>query len=291
MFIDIHAHAFRRPFQQIDGLQPFPTPAQLIEYYDRMNVQQAVLLPLIGPEFYLPQSNEDILEMAGLHPGRFIPFMNIHPRAIRNSSDAPLSEVMLKYKELGARGLGEVTCNLPILDPLVVNLFKQAEIAKLPVTIHLSHRIGNSYGLYDQPGLPGLTEILLRFPELKIMGHSVAFWAELSELRIPFDRARAVNTPVKEGVLPKMMRLCPNLYGDLSANSGCNALMRDSEYAVRFLTEFQDRLLFGLDICAPPTDKTTNVGKFLIQLREDGKIDDRIFYKIARDNAVKLLGL
>ena len=36
-----------------------------------------------------------------------------------------------------------------------------------------------------------------------------------------------------------------------SARSGNNALARDLDHAGRFLTEFQDRVLFGVDICAP----------------------------------------
>jgi hypothetical protein len=33
MIIDIHAHAYRKPFLQIDGLEPFPTPEQLIDFF------------------------------------------------------------------------------------------------------------------------------------------------------------------------------------------------------------------------------------------------------------------
>ncbi len=263
---------------------------QLLEYYDRHNIEKGVLLPLSGPEVFMPQSNEDVLYICERYPGRFIPFVNIHPQAMTNSPDAPLSEVMLKYREAGARGLGEVCCNFPILDPFVVNFFRHAEIAGMPVTIHMSHRNGGGYGLYDEAGLPGLTEILRRFPKLKILGHSSAFWSELSELQFPFERAMNVSSPVREGVVPKIMRLCPNLYGDLSAGSGCNALMRDEEYAVGFLNEFQDRLLFGLDICAVPSDKTVNVSVFLERLRDQGKISETVFHKVTYLNAVKLLG-
>ena len=38
-----------------------------------------------------------------------------------------------------------------------------------------------------------------------------------------------------EGRLPMLMRKYPNLLGDLSAGSGCNALMRDREYAAQLL--------------------------------------------------------
>jgi len=85
------------------------------------------------------------------------------------------------------------------------------------------------------------------------------------------------------------MRRYPNLYGALSAYSGYNALARDPDYAVQFLEEFQDRLLFGTDICIP--DTPTPLVDFLLDLRKSGKISEEVFWKIARRNAVKLLGL
>jgi predicted TIM-barrel fold metal-dependent hydrolase len=44
-----------------------------------------------------------------------------------------------------------------------------------------------------------------------------------------------------------MLRKYPNLYCDISAGSGCNALSRDPEFAIKFLTEFQDRVLYARD--------------------------------------------
>ena len=43
------------------------------------------------------------------------------------------------------------------------------------------------------------------------------------------------------------MRKYPNLYCDISAGSGNLALSRDPEYAVEFLTEFQDRICYARD--------------------------------------------
>ena len=37
------------------------------------------------------------------------------------------------------------------------------------------------------------------------------------------------------------------MYGDLSAGSGLNALLRDEEHARKFLTRHQDKLLYGSD--------------------------------------------
>jgi predicted TIM-barrel fold metal-dependent hydrolase len=77
--------------------------------------------------------------------------------------------------------------------------------------------------------------------------------------------------------------------GDLSAGSGYNALARDEEYAVQFLNEFQDRLFFGTDICAP--DTPTPLVDFLLRLRDEKKISETVFEKVARGNAKRLFGL
>ena len=292
MIIDIHAHAVRKPFLQIDGLAPFPTPEQLLKFYDHAGIGKAVLMPLIGPEFYLPQSNEDILEMAARHPDRFIPFCNIHPRAINNTPSAPLGDVMKKYKDMGCKGLGEITCNLPLRNPYIRNLFKHAANAGLPATIHIAPQIDGNYGLYDDPGLPQLAETLDEFPDLKIFGHSQAFWAEIGALDKPEDRGGYPNYPVKaEGAVPGLMRKFPNLYGDISAGSGCNALTRDPVYAVKFLNEFQDRLMFGLDICSPPKLELPRLLLFLTELKDSGKISAVVFNKVMSANAVQILGL
>jgi hypothetical protein len=39
----------------------------------------------------------------------------------------------------------------------------------------------------------------------------------------------------------------PNVYGDLSANSGRNALARDPEFAAEFLRRHRAKLMFGSD--------------------------------------------
>ena len=290
MFIDIHGHAYRHPTYPWYG-KLWVTPEKLVDFYDRHQIERGVLMPMIGPEFYLPQSNEDILEAAEKYPGRFIPFCNVHPKALANDPQAPLEDVMLHYKKLGCKGVGEATYNLAFFDPYMQNFFRAVEKTGLPVTFHLAHRIGGSYGIYDEPGLPGLAETLMRFPNLRMLGHSQTFWAEISELELVSDRMGYPKGKVREGAVPKLLRRFKNLYGDLSAGSGANALMRDPDYAVSFLNEFQDRLCFGMDVCLEPTDANAKLAYFLIRLRDDGKISETVFRKVARENAIRILGL
>jgi len=290
-FIDIHVHVCITPGPKIAGKQPLATPEQLLARYDKIGVERAVLLPCVNPECQSDhQSNHEILAIAARYPRRFVPFCNVDPRVIGNSPESDLGQVLRYYRRRGCKGIGEICANLPFSDPLVQNLFKHAELTGLPVTFHVAPHLGGIYGLQDDSGLPQLERSLQRFAKLKFLGHSQAFWAEMGPLETPADRYGYPRYRLKgEGVLPRLFRRYPNLLGDLSAGSGHNALARDPEYAVRFLTEFQDRLFFGTDICAPATP--TPLVDFLLKLRAGGKISEKVFQKVAYQNAWKLLGV
>ena len=268
MFIDIHAHAYRKP---VPFVVQFCDPEQLIGRYDEAGIEKGVLLPIVSPEIYFPQANEDILDMAEQYPDRFIPFCNIDPRVLTNSADAPLDRVLRYYKDKGCKGLGEVMPNVPMMDPMVQNLFKHAEAVGLPVIFDGSCVVGNDFGLYDDPGLPQLEHTLQKFPDLVIFGHGPVFWSEIGRLETPGERAsvfgpnggqvacRRPSGPIKEeGVVPKLLRRYPNLMGDLSDGNPWNALARDPEYGPKFIEEFQDRLFFGKRIIEEAVDSLSH---------------------------------
>lgn len=298
MFIDIHGHAFRKH----PPVYGFSTAEQVIERYDEAGIERGVLLPVVSPEIYLPQANEDILEMVEQHPDRFIPFCNIDPRALTNSADAPLDRLLRHYRDEGCKGIGEVMPNMPMMHPMVQNLFKHAQDVGLPVIFDGSNQTVGDFGLYDDPGLPQLEHTLQRFPKLIILGHGGTFWTEIGRLDTPAQRKttfrpggqqvglRPPTGPIKEeGAMPKLLRRYPNLYGDLSDPYPWNALARDPDYGPKFLTEFQDRLLFGTDICGP--QMPFPMVDLLLEWRGAKKISEEVFRKVARENAVKLLGL
>ena len=145
-------------------------------------------------------------------------------------------------------------------------------------------------GLVDDLGLPRLEKMLKKHPDLIILGHSQPFWAEMSELT-EADRNGYPTGKVKEGRLPKLLREYGNLHCDLSAGSGANALMRDREYAARFIEEFADRLYYGCDICAASNTHPFPFNDFLDDMRATGEISEENYRKIVRENAVRLLEL
>ena len=296
-FIDIHAHAYKTTPPGFG----FCTPKQLVEEYDRLRIDMGVILPIVSPEIYLPQSVDEIIEMSHKYPERFIPYCNIDPRAMTNSPYAPLDTVMRHYKALGCKGIGEVMPALPLMDPMVQNLFACAEKEDLPIVYDGSARPYSGFGLYDEPGLVQLEYTLQQYPTLKVFGHGPVFWSEIGKLDTIAQRAvymdpkgnQYVNLPKgpieEEGAVPKLLRKYSNLFGDLSDCTAYNAIVRDEHYGPRFLTEFQDRLYFGTDMCFP--GMTIELDKLLISWKETGKISQTVFRKIAHENAAKLLGL
>ena len=298
MFIDIHAHCYRVKAPWM----PFCTPEELIAEFDKYGIEKGVVQPIVSPEIYMPQANEDILEMCAKYPDRLIPFCNIDPRAMTNSSRAPLWEIIRAYKQLGCKGIGEVMPNMPLMDPLIQNLFCCAEQEGMSITYDGSTQIGGDFGLYDDPGLPQLEYTLQTFPDLIIFGHGPVFWSEIAKLETPAERGVHFsfkgqqicnwlpNTKIKEeGVLPKLFRRYPNLYGDLSDFTAYNAFARDEEYGPKFMEEFQDRLFFGTDMCFPGMEVA--LPGLMIRWCDEGRISETVFRKIARENAVRFLGL
>jgi predicted TIM-barrel fold metal-dependent hydrolase len=49
------------------------------------------------------------------------------------------------------------------------------------------------------------------------------------------------------GITDRLLRDYSNMYGDLSAGSGLNALRRDEDHAREFLIRHQHKLLYGSD--------------------------------------------
>ena len=294
-FFDVHGHCAAAHGFAPGGVAYECTPDELLRLYDRHGIARGVLMPELNPEAsFRSQSNEEVLAIAAAHPDRFVPFCNVDPRMAGLGREAPFEEVLRHYRDLGCRGLGEVCARLPFRDDRVQALLAAAEKVGFPVTFHLAAADRDGfYGLVDEPGLPQLEESLRRFPKLRFFGHSQPFWFELAAYPAGADRNAYPEGPVgEEGALVRLLRTYPNLYGDLSAQSGARALTRDRAYAAAFLEEFQDRLMFGLDMCCPRAPSSTDpaLPPFLRSLRDAGDISETVFGKVARGNALRELG-
>ncbi len=294
--IDIHVHSLPKRFTppMTKGAVSYAEPHELREMYDKFNIEKGLLLPSGS---YAACTHDVISMREAYNLVKDYPetlgwwFCNVNPLWGNNTPDCDLSHFLLFYKEMGAKGIGEVTENRPFDDPYMMNLMKHCEACEMPLTFHLGDK-GNDYGIIDSIGLPGLEFALKTFPKLKFIGHSQKFWAEIGSDVNEQNRKGYPKGKVGEGGrVPELMRKYPNLYCDLSAGSGSNAIMRDPEFGYKFLEEFSDRIFFGTDICSPLniTHPMLKLSGYLDEAVQNGCISYDTYAKVSRENALELL--
>ena len=288
MIIDIHTHIGRGAIKD----EPAVDEKELLKRMDELGIEKAVLLPRgISPECsFFHFTTEDVLEVYKRHPSRFIPFCNLDPRNGGNSPKTDFSWVLEEYKKKGCKGVGEITANLYIDDPMYKNFFYQCGKAGLPVIFHLAVKIGGLYGAVDDIGLPQLEKVLKELPDTIFLGHAMSFWSEITSEVYEETRGGYPKGSVKSpGRVPELLAKYPNLYGDLSAGSGYNAISRDPDYGYKFLEKFQDKLFFGTDICNVNQD--VPIVPYFRKILDEGKISRTAYDKITWKNAKKILKL
>ncbi|OQA88833.1 MAG: Amidohydrolase [Lentisphaerae bacterium ADurb.Bin242] len=153
----------------------------------------------------------------------------------------------------GAQVCGEFKCRMMYDDPDVILLFRLAGELGMPVTFHLQYdfRKTSSDPWTEWWGgtIDSLERLLQACPDTRFLGHAPGFWIHISgddlykTIQYPPD-----NAPVLPGGRTvELLEKYPNLYCDISAGSGCRALKRDPDFARKFLTEYQDRVLYARD--------------------------------------------
>ena len=130
----------------------------------------------------------------------------------------------------------------------------------------------------------------MEFPDTIFIGHAMAFWSEITSEVDEKTRGGYPKEEVKSpGRVHELLKKYSNLYGDLSAGSGYNAISREPEFGYKFLEEFQDKLLFGTDICHVNQD--VPIVPYFKKSLAEGKISQIAYDKITEKNAEKVLKL
>jgi hypothetical protein len=127
-------------------------------------------------------------------------------------------------------------------------------------------------------GIDNLERALQACPETLFIGHAPGFWRYISGDAESDPEAYPPGPITPNGRLHRLFEQCPNLYADLSAGSGLNALKRDLQHAREFLIRFADRLLFGRD------DRGQALQQFLPTLDLPQDVAEKIYSK----NALRL---
>ena len=283
--IDLHLHL--TPFQLPRlGKMNLTSAKNMIPHLEELGIEKGVLMSSAegGLPFGTNKANKSICDK---FPERYVWMCAVDPKG-----KEPVYDRLARFKSQGAVGVGELTTNRRLDDPFLQELFAAAEKLELPVTIHMSPEVGYSYGVVDEPGLPLLEEVLRKYPKLKLLGHSQTFWIEMSA-DAPKDKegrnSWGEGHVVPGGRVPELFEKYPNLYGDLSANSGSRAIMRDEAFGLAFLEKYADRLFFATDMVSK--DMVFPLGAWLDEMLAAGKLREETYEKIVRGNARRIFGL
>lgn len=188
----------------------------------------------------------------------------------------------------GVKVYGELKVRMMLDDWDAIRMYRFCGKKGLPVIVHIDYEFDRGV-TYPRPnywyggGIDAFERAIAKCPETNFLGHAPGFWSHISGDDL-YDKNSYPKSKVQPGgKLIEMLRKYPNLYCDLSAGSGCNALRRDPDFAVEFLTEFQDRVLYGRDYF------DNEHQKFLSSIAD--KLPAGVLDKIYSGNALKLVPL
>lgn len=276
-YVDIHTH-----IGEGWGLRPGLTADMLLAWMDQHDIAQAVVLPLVSPESWdHPITSGFVLRETEAHRDRLIPFCCIDPRQTNLGEFKNIVGLLQRYKDAGVRGFGEYKPGVAMDDPRSMDLFRACAEVGLPILFHLDRQRN-----VDDPGLPKLSAVLDAIPDGTFIGHATGFWSSISGDATERGLAGYPEGKVTPGgALDVLFDRHPNIYGDLSAGSGANALMRDLEFGREFVIRRADRLLFGTDYLGPGQQVPQ------LSLFDAMELPEDVQAKVYRDNARTLLGL
>ena len=255
------------------------TDDQMIAHQDRMGIFRTVLLPA-GARYGLAAGagrNEICLALVKKYPRKFVFFANEGP-----SPDNTRAEIE-KYLKLGAIGIGEQKFPVDADSPHVHLIAQIARDYKVPVLLHFEH---NTYNI----GFQRFYRILEKYPSVNFIGHAQTWWGNIDKelaQEVLYPRTRVSPG----GITDRYLQDYPNMYGDMSAGSGLNALLRDEEHARGFLERHQNKLIYGSDCSDPAGEGDRCSGSKQIETIRRLSPHASVTRKILWENGTRVLAL
>lgn len=178
--------------------------------------------------------NEACYEFAQRHRGTYVFAANEVPDLEDTTHEIET------YLKRGGVLIGEQKFGVECDSPAMQRIYALAQEHDVPVLMHWQ------FGMYNH-GFERFHRVLDKYPKVRFIGHAQTWWANV-------DRKHADQTvlypkgPLTAGGLTdRYLADYENMYGDLSAGSGLNALTRDPDFARDFVGRHQNKLLFGSD--------------------------------------------
>ena len=236
--IDIHQHTTYRE----------RTVEQLLAHQRAMGVTQTILLPSGSPVKRASTGdgihnglggvgaggNESALAMSRQFPGEFYFGVN----EVTDLPDARLE--IAKYIDLGAIIIGEQKFGVECDSLESQQLYAMATEFKVPILLHFQH------GTYNN-GFERFHRMLEKYPQTTFIGHAQTWWANIDKNHTDQKNLYPKGPVTAGGLTDKYLSDYPNMFADMSAGSGLNALQRDEDHTRGFLERHQNKILYGSD--------------------------------------------
>jgi uncharacterized protein len=199
-----------------------------------------------------PDEDKAQEEMAK-RPGIFVRSVSTDP------AQAGAGEVLRKAIQDGAVSVGEMKFHVGLDSPEMRRVYEICAEMQVPVMLHIQNFPHFPGEIPYNTGYPQFDKVLRAYPKTNFIGHADLFWAHISA-DVPTDRGYPSGPIQPGGLTDKFLSDFPNLYADMSANSGNNALSRDTGFSRDFIVRHRNKLIFGSD-CACADGKGTGISQ------------------------------
>ena len=165
-----------------------------------------------------------------------------------------LSSLKAAVSIYGVQDCGEVKLRMLYDNPDAIDMFRFCGEAGLPVTLHFDYASAqkNASG-YPRPhwwyggSIETLEHMLQLCPDTNFLGHAPGFWGHISNDDLVYTSTYPKAPVIPGGKIEYLLEKYPNMYCDMSAGSGCNALSRDLDYTYKLINRFPERFLYARD--------------------------------------------
>src|SRR5215210_4754875 len=223
------------------------TDEALLAHQRAMGATTTILLPA-GRGVQTPSTHDGVsngLEAKCLGNDDFRRFALAHAKEFRFAAnevpdvdDAPRE--IERYLKLGGLLIAEQKFGVDCDGATMQRVYEVARAHKVPVLMHWQFERYNY-------GFERFHRMLEKYSGVNFIGHAQTWWGNI-DANHKDQKVMYPKGPVTRGGLTdRYLSDYPNMFGDLSAGSGLNALTRDEEFARDYLTRYQDKLIYGSD--------------------------------------------
>jgi predicted TIM-barrel fold metal-dependent hydrolase len=279
--IDIHQHA---------GYAG-RTDAALLAHQRALGATMTILLPA-GRSVISPSTHDGVangLQAQCLGNEACLRLATAHPKAFGfGANEVPdlegATDEIERYLRRGARLIAEQKFGVECDSAGMQKIYQLARAHRVPVLMHWQFKMYNY-------GFERFHKVLEQYPTVSFIGHAQTWWANIDRNHHDQTVLYPKGPVTAGGLTDRYLSDYPNMYGDLSAGSGLNALTRDEDFTRDFLVRHQNKLLFGSDCTDADGSGPRCQGAQTIGAIQRLSADKHIERKLLHDNARKLLRL